>query len=482
MLKYYLLFPLFFLGKTLHAQPCREVIGYFPSWKWYDRKQLVNPITINYQDYTIINYAFFQPNPDGSISPFDPLADKSLLLGVIGPDAPPGYARRNDFGDAQWHLPGTSLVYKAHEQGVKVLISIGGWTMSNHFSPIAASPEKRRRFAHACADIIRAYGVDGIDLDWEYPGYLAQNGSAADRENFTLLLDEVRRALDSAQLDGDRPLLLTAAFGVAFTRMQEIEWEKVAPMLSFVNLMTYDYYGRDFAETNHNSPLFRPAKGIEGYDSHSTVQYLIKRYGVPSSKICLGVPFYGRSMKTKGRPGLHVASSRATDNATFPEDEGTPAYYHIMERQHRFVYQWDSLAQAPFLQGKDLNTFVSFDDERSVAQKARYIRDFELAGALVWDITGDCIENRYAKGVIESTPLADALKAALCGDPALEPATRPELDHLALLPPRLHLIYRYTFAPRASVSLPGVEKPRKKKDKRKQKRTKTPSAYFDVPR
>ncbi|TAK43091.1 MAG: hypothetical protein EPO28_06455, partial [Saprospiraceae bacterium] len=119
------LFPLFSM-----AQPCREVFAYFPSWKWHHRGFLVNPATIDYTKYTAINYAFFQPLDDGSITTFDPVADKTLLLGEIKADAPPAYPKWNGLGTPQWHLPETSLVGKAHENGVKVLISVGGWTLS----------------------------------------------------------------------------------------------------------------------------------------------------------------------------------------------------------------------------------------------------------------------------------------------------------------------------------------------------------------
>ncbi|MBI5915626.1 MAG: glycoside hydrolase family 18 protein [Bacteroidetes bacterium] len=475
-----LLFFLLFLVKT-NAQPCREVIGYFPSWKWYDRQQLVNPATIAYGNYTTVNYAFFEPNPDGSISPFDPLADKTILLGEISPSAPPGYGRRKDFGKAEWHVPGTSLVYRAHVRGVKVFVSVGGWTMSHHFSDIAASAEKRRRFASSCNEMVRTYALDGIDIDWEYPGFRTQGGSADDRENFTLLLREVRDSLDDLQFFTGRQLYLSAAFGAAPTRMADIEWGEVAHLLDFINVMTYDFYGRDFSVTNHNSPLYPPAQGIEGYDSHSTVQYLVERFGVPPSKICLGVPFYGRSLRTKNSPGLHVASRQATDSATFPEDDGAPAFYNILARQGRFFYEWDSLAQAPFLRGKNLNTFVSFDDERSVAQKARYIVEYQLAGAIVWDITGDCVESKIRRGTIERTPLADALRAALCGQgeffaQAGKPATA---GRLALLPQRGIFVRLRTFSPRVAVK-PDVSKKEKKK-KRKQKRRKggSPERYFD---
>ena len=76
-----LLFTLFFISNIFHSysQPCHEVVAYYPSWKWYDRGKLVNPATIDYSKYTIINYAFFKPLNDGSIVGGDAWADKNLL-------------------------------------------------------------------------------------------------------------------------------------------------------------------------------------------------------------------------------------------------------------------------------------------------------------------------------------------------------------------------------------------------------------------
>ncbi len=463
------------------AQPCREVIGYYPSWKFYDRQQLVNPATIDYSKYTILNYAFFEPRPDGSVVPFDPRTDKRLLLGEIDPAAPPGYASRKDFGQAEWHVPGTSLVDRAHEQGVKVFVSIGGWTLSQHFSAIAASAERRSRFAHSCSDMVRTYNIDGIDLDWEYPGYRAQGGSLNDRHYFTLLLRQIRDSLDALQPYANRQLFLTSAFGCAPSRMADIDWEAVVPLLDFVNMMTYDFYGRDFSVTNHNAPLYPPAKGIEGYDTHSTIHYLMENYGVPPQKICIGVPFYGRALKTKSTPGLHVGSAQSVDARMFPEDDGSPTFYNILARQGQFFYNWDSISQAPFLRSKSSNTFVSFDDERSVASKARYILDHGLAGAIVWDITGDCVESRAQRGTIESTPLADALKDALCfAEPIFVETGMPiSLERLPTLPQRGKFVRGQQPTPRVLAKRNLTKKEKRKMRKQKRHRHSTAGRYFD---
>ena len=70
-------------GFNLFSQPCKEVVGYYPNWQWYDRAKLVNPSTIDYSKYTILNYSFFEPEANGSISSTDSWADENLLLGEM---------------------------------------------------------------------------------------------------------------------------------------------------------------------------------------------------------------------------------------------------------------------------------------------------------------------------------------------------------------------------------------------------------------
>ena len=114
-----IIFVFSFNMSDLKAQLPREIIGYYPAWQWYDRDGLVNPQTIPYSKYSIINYAFFKPNFDGTLSGLDPWADDNLLQGKINYQTNPPS-----------HYPNTSLVDLAHLSGVKVLISIGGWTQS----------------------------------------------------------------------------------------------------------------------------------------------------------------------------------------------------------------------------------------------------------------------------------------------------------------------------------------------------------------
>lgn len=387
----------------LNAQSCPEIIGYFPNWQWYDRAQLLNPMTIQYEKYSIINYAFFKPETNGSISSTDAWADQNLLLGQINWSTSP-----------ITYYPNTSIIERAHNANTKVLPSIGGWTLSDNFPGIAASALKRTQFAHSCCDLIRTYNFDGIDIDWEYPGYATHSGTLADKQNFTIFLQQIKDSLTALGTQQGKTYLLTACFGASKSNMENIEWSSVQNLVDIINLMSYDYFGSWDAVANHNSPLFKPLQGDPSFNIDSSVTHLMTHYQVPANKIAAGVAFYGRSAKTLGAPAL-FAPITGVDLLTFGDDDGTPLYYNILKKQNLFSRLWDANAQVPYFVGNgSLNTFVSYDDEESIGLKAQYIKNKNLRGAIIWEITGDYLETFPGSGIIGSTPLIDTLKSVLC--------------------------------------------------------------------
>ncbi|MGV6860573.1 MAG: glycosyl hydrolase family 18 protein [Putridiphycobacter sp.] len=416
-----ILVALIFIKNGYGQNTCKEVIGYYPSWQWYDRSKLVNPQTIQYSKYTIINYAFLYPMPDGNLTITDLWADKNLLLGNINWSvAPAGYDTGYDLGNPSYHHPNTSLIYYAHQAGTKVMISLGGWTLSDNFPSVAADSQKRTNFAHSCNQLVRLYDVDGIDIDWEYPGFVDHSGTPNDITNFSLLLQEVRDSLDAMEVVTGKSLMLTAAFSADPSKMDDIDWNTVVPILDYINLMSYDFFGAFSSETNHNSPLYAPASGDTNFNCHNAIQRLKNQYNVPANKLNLGVAFYGRSAKTVGSAGLHVPTTGATDQVTFSIDDGSPQYYNILAQMNLFTSHWDANAQVPYLTGNgSLNTFVSYDDEKSIGLKGQYIVDEELAGAIIWEITGDYLETSPGSGIIGSTPLIDTLNLSLCHAPTV---------------------------------------------------------------
>ena len=415
---------LFFMITEIKAQPRREIIGYYPSWQWYDRAELVNPQTIPYSKYSIINYSFFKPNSDGTIKGLDAWADENLLLGKIDYRTEPNK-----------HYPNTSLVDLAHQAGVKVLISVGGWTQSYLFSRIAADPRKRKRFAGECRRIVELYKLDGIDIDWEYPGDAERDGKPADKQNFTFLLRGIRDSLNQLGSQTGSKYLLTGAFSASKKNMAHIEWHKISPFLDAINLMTYDFYGSWDSQAGHNSPLFATAYDDSPANIDGAVKALTTIYGVSPSKINIGVAFYGRSLKTKEKPEVLTALTGKVDTITFHTDEGSPLYYNILKQHHLFTEHWDEYAQVPYLTGKDdLKTFVSYDDARSIANKAHYVTTKKLRGVIIWEMTGDCVETVENEVKTFKNPLLDALIEAFKNPiPFKEPNRKAIIAHQKLM-------------------------------------------------
>ena len=163
---------------------------------------------------------------------------------------------------------------------LKVLLSIGGWG-SGRFSEMAANDSLRNSFAKDCARIVNDYGIDGIDIDWEYPGSSAAGISSSenDKENFTLLMRDIRSAI------GDDKLLTLAS---ACTP-EYIDFRAVMPYVDFVNLMTYDM---------GNAPLHHAALYQSENTPEMTCESSVKAHiaaGVPAGRLVLGLPFYGKA-------------------------------------------------------------------------------------------------------------------------------------------------------------------------------------------
>lgn len=363
---------------------------------------MVNPQSIDYSKYSLINYSFFDPQASGQINSTDAWADENLLL-----------------GEKNWntggYYPNTSLIDLAHNNGVKVLAAIGGWSLSHNFPIIAADPAKRDTFAQACIHLIQTYNFDGIDIDWEYPGFASHGGTPQDKVNFTLLLQAIRSALDIYGQNTNKTFLLTACVSANEDKMQDIEWAAVSSIVDAINVMSYDFFGAWDGLNNHNSPLYAPAQGDSTFNMSHAIERLINHYNVDPQKLNAGLAFYGRSQKTNSSPILHGASTGQVDDVTFPDGLGAPLYYRVLDQLNLFSEHWDNIAKVPYLLGiNGLNTFVSYDDEEAIGLKAEYIVDHNLQGAIIWEITGDYIETSPGSGVISHTPLADTLNSVFC--------------------------------------------------------------------
>ena len=124
--------------------------------------------------------------------------------------------------------------FRRWNPAVKIVLSVGGWGAGG-FSTMAMTDAGRRAFAASCLDYVNAHGLDGIDIDWEYPcsDSAGIDADPRDRENYTALLQALRDALGQ-----NRIVSLAAGAGDYFVR--DTEMDKVAEIVDYVQLMTYD--------------------------------------------------------------------------------------------------------------------------------------------------------------------------------------------------------------------------------------------------
>lgn len=264
---------------------------------------------------------------------------------------------------------------------IKLLLSIGGWSAGG-FSEMAFTQQGRETFAADCLQIVKEYGLDGVDIDWEYPciGVAGIGACPEDKENFTLLLKEIRTAFEAEEKG--RYLLTIAAGGDTYflrnTRMGE-----AAAYLDLVQIMTYDLRGGFQVMTGHHTSLY--ATQADLFDC--CVDKAVREFhdaGVPMEKIVIGAAFYGR--KWEGVPDVnHGLCQMAKTTGGFGQRYGELVSDFI--NKNGYVRYWDDEAKAPWLY--DGNSFISYDDEESLACKIAYVKEMGLGGIMCWEYTND---------------------------------------------------------------------------------------------
>lgn len=247
---------------------------------------------------------------------------------------------------------------------LKVLLSVGGWG-SSLFSEMAHTDSTRLAFATDCKRTIDRFGLDGIDIDWEYPGVNAAGISFSpdDRENFTLLMKDIRDAIGK-----DKLLTIATQAGAKYYNLKDIE-----PYLDFINIMAYDME----ESPNHHSAL-HCSDMVEEWSCEKALAAHVAT-GFPVGRLVLGIPFYGH--------GTHEA----------PE---------LLDYRHIIVLDslqscWDSVAQVPYMINSQGNVVINYENAQSIAFKCQFLHQKRMLGAMYWDYDSDDEKGSLRKAVYQ---------------------------------------------------------------------------------
>ncbi|KAG0225946.1 hypothetical protein BGW41_004450 [Actinomortierella wolfii] len=383
----------------------KAVIGYFEPLHGFPIDKL------DFTKYTHINYAF----------------------GYMWKGAPDPYTIYVDYAVEGPKIK--ELVRRGKQHGVKIIFSIGGWYGSQTFSEVATDPVLRKKWVESAmvflrpntlgddAPIPNGWNMDGLDIDWEFPGKpgaICNTFSPQDTANYLLLLQETR-----AQMDLEFPnnhKTITSAVSI-FPWADEngnplTDISAFVPVFDWVNIMVYDVHGPWSSSTGPNAPLYNPEAPGDPFSAAQAIETWTSA-GWPKHMIALGTPFYGRAftatvdMNTRDpitqyapHTGIAPKGGPSDSNATYPLcDEGPQfwGFWNWGEIRELILPNgqdletpvagwkryWDNNTKTPWLFRESDKMYISYDDLTSMSLKVDFARDHGLKGLFMWEAQMD---------------------------------------------------------------------------------------------
>jgi chitinase len=276
-----------------------------------------------------------------------------------------------------------AITSAGHKHNTPVLFSVGGWGNYEGFSS-AIRPENRGTFISNLVSVLKTWGFDGIDVDMEPI-------NDADEQNYIEFITDLHRELQQIETPMGNRAMLTAA-----TIWKPELFARLSDKFDQINLMTYDLSGawRGWVSW-HNAPVYDGGRVFESTGRPlPSADGLVDNFidaGVPPEKLGIGIDFYGYIWRGEVTGPLQSWITAPTVSPNIP-------YYRIVEEYYdEKFYRWDDEAQAAYLSldGDTLteNKFISYDDEKSIQSKIRYVREKGIGGTIIWEISGAHFSN-----------------------------------------------------------------------------------------
>ncbi|KAG9192425.1 chitinase [Alternaria panax] len=364
-------------------RPGYRAVAYYGSWDIYTRN--FQPQQIPAEHLTHLLFSFADNKPDGTVFLTDSYADAEKHYKTDS---------WNNVGDNLYGSLKQLQILKSKNRNLKVLLSIGGWTYTNtnkHMDGPMTTAAGRQRFASSCVEMIRDYGFDGIDVDWEYPKDKEQG------HQWLELLREIRSQMngyadtlvhqDDSGHESKPEFLLTIASPAGEKNYKHLPLKEISGVTDFINLMAYDYAGSWDKQTGHNSNLYPSTSNpLSTPFNTASVLAAYNAAGVPPSKLNLGMPLYGRSFTNT--QGLGKSFNGIGDGSF---EKGVYDYKDLPLAGAQEHYDEEAGASYSYDEGSGM--LVSYDTVAMALKKVDYIAQQKLGGAMWWEISGDRRDN-----------------------------------------------------------------------------------------
>ncbi len=275
---------------------------------------------------------------------------------------------------------------KAKHPQLKVIVSLGGWGGCQTCTTVFSTDSGRREFVQSTRELLDNFHADGIDLGWEYPALENVPGYAyypADKDNFTAVVQLLRKTL------GKKAEISFAAGGFTDYLRTSIDWKQVAPLVNYINLMSYDLINGYAKQTGHHTALYSRPEQVESTDH--AIRWLDSA-GVPLRKVAIGMAFYARVFG-----GVDSINNGLYRPCHFLHGVSYKDQAAQLSPDSGYVYHWDKVAQAPYMYNASQQTFASFDDTVSIRVKTEYAIRKGIGGVMFWQMT----EDRFNGGLLD---------------------------------------------------------------------------------
>ncbi|GAU96035.1 hypothetical protein RvY_07538 [Ramazzottius varieornatus] len=295
---------------------------------------------------------------------------------------------------------------KASNPNLKILYSVGGWTLTSQLVSMAATPSSRATFVQSAVTQLRKYNLDGLDVDWEFP-------SASDAPQYSALLTELRAAFDAeGRQTGKQRLMLTAALHLLSDG--GYSGSVLNKTLDIANVMTYDMYGAwSPNQVGHQAPLFKGPFGTPSALNTAQIMLDWAAAGVDKSKLAVGLPLYGRGwMSSSSQHGLGSPATGPITASTYTTESGSWPYFEICSKiaSEKATKVFDTNIQAAYAY---TNTWwMGYDDQQTIIAKTQWAKQNGFGGVYVWDLSTDDFMNMCGQG---KNPLLTAIRDTLAG-------------------------------------------------------------------
>ena len=426
-------------NKTYNTDPNTVVGTYFVEWGIYGRDYTVDNLPAD--NLTHILYGFIPIcGPNESVKSVGGNSFNALMTACKGVNDyevvihDPWAAFQKSFNQAghEYSTPikgnyAMMMALKQRNPDLKIIPSIGGWTLSDPFFDFTTKAN-RDTFVASVKKFLNTWKFyDGVDIDWEFPG---GGGAAADLGDpvndgpaYIALMAELRAMLDELEAETGRTYELTSAIGVGYDKIEDVNYGDAIQYMDYIFAMTYDFYGGWNNVLGHQTALncgnfMRPGQcdgsGLDengepykgpAYTTDNGIQLLLAQ-GVPANKLVVGTAMYGRgwegvlpsTLTDPNDPMTGVGNGKLKGStAQGVWEDGVIDYKGIKANMlgannqgiNGFEYGYDEQAEAPYVWNRTSGQLITFDDDRSVKAKGAYVRSLGLAGLFSWEIDAD---------------------------------------------------------------------------------------------